>query len=370
MDFEGLKKVLFLPTLARSILYHRVEKFAKYMRMDKESTTAVMYDYNMGENFNSWEANLQNPDFFKELSELAETADIVITQAVHTNQGMAMLCAIKEKFGIPVYAEFDDDPYSLSSQHPYFDNLAPGSQAELWCDDLIQTVDGIFVSTEYLKEQFSKKCGNIHVIPNGIDFQVWDELKDKKRRGETINFGWVGGANHYEDLELIEKPIKYILDKYPSTRFILAIGGEVPPFFARHKQIKSYDFEHWVPIEKYPQFMRNLHIDIGLAPLRDRSFNRAKSNLKWLEYSALKIPMIASPVEPYIGTSGLLAKTEDDWIKHMEDMIKHNSKRRRLGEDSYNMIKQQFDVKDIANDYLKLIKVIINKSNKRSNAHV
>ncbi len=38
---------------------------------------------------------------------------------------------------------------------------------------------------------------------------------------------------------------------------------------------------------------------IGLAPLADTEFNRYKSDLKWLEYTALGLPVVASDLEPY-----------------------------------------------------------------------
>jgi hypothetical protein len=64
--------------------------------------------------------------------------------------------------------------------------------------------------------------------------------------------------------------------------------------------------------------------DIGLAPLLDESFNRAKSELHWLEYAMAGAPTIATLFDgagPYDvirdGKDGLLARTPADWERQL-----------------------------------------------------
>jgi hypothetical protein len=40
-------------------------------------------------------------------------------------------------------------------------------------------------------------------------------------------------------------------------------------------------------------------IDLLLAPLINNAFNRSKSNIKWLEFSALGIPMVGQNMCTY-----------------------------------------------------------------------
>jgi hypothetical protein len=60
--------------------------------------------------------------------------------------------------------------------------------------------------------------------------------------------------------------------------------------------------------------------DIGLAPLRDTPYDRARSELHWLEYSLVGAATVASgfagpgPYDPIRdGVDGLLARTEEEW---------------------------------------------------------
>jgi hypothetical protein len=55
-----------------------------------------------------------------------------------------------------------------------------------------------------------------------------------------------------------------------------------------------------------------------LAPLAAETFNEAKSDLKLLEYAALGLPAVASPVGPYRGaTTSLTVRAErvTDWVE-------------------------------------------------------
>ena len=46
-------------------------------------------------------------------------------------------------------------------------------------------------------------------------------------------------------------------------------------------------------------------LGVGLVPLLDSAFNRAKSWLKGLEYAALGVPFVASPTPEYVKLAGL-----------------------------------------------------------------
>jgi len=76
-----------------------------------------------------------------------------------------------------------------------------------------------------------------------------------------------------------------------------------------------------------PEFAASLvaaRPDIGLAPLQDTPYNRARSELHWLEYALAGAPTIVSGLagpNPYDvvrdGVDGLVASTAADWARHL-----------------------------------------------------
>ena len=68
----------------------------------------------------------------------------------------------------------------------------------------------------------------------------------------------------------------------------------------------------WLDLDSYPTEVARL--GVGIAPLADHAFNRAKSWLKALEYSALGVPFVASDMPEYqrLG-AGMLAGNARQW---------------------------------------------------------
>ena len=62
---------------------------------------------------------------------------------------------------------------------------------------------------------------------------------------------------------------------------------------------------------------------MGVAPLVDDAYNRARSELHWLEYSLAGAATVASALDggPYDpirhGVDGLLAGSPDEWARHL-----------------------------------------------------
>ena len=65
---------------------------------------------------------------------------------------------------------------------------------------------------------------------------------------------------------------------------------------------REFSFAGTKGYEEYPLFLNHLDLDIAIAPIKDTEFNRCKSNIKWLEHSMLKTPMVLSDVYPYSTT--------------------------------------------------------------------
>src|SRR3546814_8283247 len=82
-------------------------------------------------------------------------------------------------------------------------------------------------------------------------------------------------------------------------------------------------FTKWVPTPE--EFFRSIDYAVGVAPLSDTTFNRSKSDIKFLELAALGIPTIASDVAPYRsirhGETGLLVKEDHMWSRWLKASV-------------------------------------------------
>jgi hypothetical protein len=87
--------------------------------------------------------------------------------------------------------------------------------------------------------------------------------------------------------------------------------------------------------------------DIVIAPLRDNPFNRAKSHLKFLEYTVLGVPGVYSRLPPYAGIvrhgeNGLLAGDETEWERCLVELIESPARRQALAAAAQQTVRDQW----------------------------
>jgi len=110
-----------------------------------------------------------------------------------------------------------------------------------------------------------------------------------------------------------------------------------------------------------------MNADIGIAPLKDTSFNRGKSPLKWMEYSAMRVPTVASdtvvyPEEIEDGVTGLLAGSEDDWMEKISYLIENEEARKRIGQEAYDDVYERFNFEKNIHKWIEVYQKVLGEA--------
>ena len=123
--------------------------------------------------------------------------------------------------------------------------------------------------------------------------------------------GWTGSlAVHPRDLAVVGGGFARALDAHPD--WSVRIVGEAIGTGTQLGLPADPPGTGWLHIRQYPEAVARL--GLGLAPLEDTPFNRAKSWLKALEYSALGVPFVASALPEYARLgAGTLATNPRQW---------------------------------------------------------
>ena len=262
------------------------------------------------------------------------------------------LCQMLQGVGYKWVLDMDDNIFEVNRDNPgfaAFDKEGNGD-ARFWVEIAMREADLLVVSTKNLKNVYEKYNDNIFVNKNTVDFRFWDFTNAWGKSDKTV-IGWAGASGHTLDMGLIEGPVKEIKKKWGDKVEFVAFGAEKPDFFDKHVD--------WVNLRDYPKKLASLGFDIGIAPLRDNLYNRGKSNLRWLEYSALKIPTVASDVEPFRDTSAELCVTHDDWVDALDELIKDDKKRKAMGDEAYDIIKKKFSATKTARALAKRLEKLL-----------
>ncbi len=145
----------------------------------------------------------------------------------------------------------------------------------------------------------------------------------------------MGTTTHGDDFALVRPAL---------TRLHTEFGGRIR--FDMIGVTQADDLPSWVNRslpggvagQSYPGFVnwitRMPAWDIGIAPLADTAFNRAKSAIKTLDYAALGLAVLASDMEAYRPLPGgrLVANTDVDWADALGHLIRHPNLRRDMAE--------------------------------------
>jgi len=82
-------------------------------------------------------------------------------------------------------------------------------------------------------------------------------------------------------------------------------------------------------------------------PLLDDEWSKGKGGYKILQYMAMGIPCVASPVgvnKEIIkdGASGFLATTQDEWVEKLSSLIGDRALRLRMGREGREIAREQY----------------------------
>ena len=245
---------------------------------------------------------------------------VIVQRPAHPHNITALKNAVA--MGKRVAIELDDDLWHIDATNPahrFWNRHTLGT-----LEECIRIVEFVTVTTPALASVVRPLNRNVRVLPNMLPGGAWPSGEHTDHSPLVV--GWSGSPTHFRDLGLIRSVIGQVLDTHPQTVMHIAGTSHVP--FAEHERIVSVPGSE---IEHYPSVVGGF--DIGLAPVIDSRFNRAKSDLKALEYAMCGIPVIASAgtYDSLPRDAGFLCKTPADWLRALSRLIERPDLRSRMG---------------------------------------
>jgi hypothetical protein len=309
---------------------------------------------------------------------LADT-DIVMMERPSDRNFYNAAHIIKE-FGVKLWIDFDDNFFALpewNQSKTHYQN--PENQgAIIRC---LKIADVVTVTTQLLKDIYSKYNDNIHVVPNAFNDYNY---KFTKQYSKNKIIMWRGSNTHRGDLytkhrlnnelciKIIEENKDLIedlnngeieIDKF--IKQILIIGEDAKiTGYTRNMWNVSSKYTDWKwhfigndielvtePIENkkvhkeqhivnYFSTIKKLNPAIYVVPLAFNTFNECKSNCGWIEATYAGATTVA-PDMPEFRKPGILNyKTEQEFQEKIELLMNDETLRNNCYHKSYKYIKE------------------------------
>ena len=272
-----------------------------------------------------------------------------------------------------IYA-LDDDFLSLPlTVAPDYFSAEKRQVAEFW----LREADGVLVTTPVLQRRLSAYTSNCVVLPNALDERLLMggsppplETPFGLRR---ITIGYMGTFSHEVDWQIILPAWRKVYEQYGDIVEFQVIGvSERIHVLAQHAGVPVRILQPRAEEVEYPLFMLwftgRVHWDIAVAPLLDTPFTQCKSDIKFLDYSALGAATIASRISVYEasvrhGETGWLAEnTVEAWVSALNTLIVNAELRSALAMQAQRYLLQERTLARRAIDWKSTLDLLIGDS--------
>ena len=309
---------------------------------------------------------LHNEDIHK--FDLTKFDIIIVQRDSLENKNAKCLVKICKTNNIKLIYEIDDDLISIDKNHPNYIEFAEKKETIKY---LVSNSDIVTVSSKNLKDKLHKYNSNIQLIKNSINDMLNLE-NEAITNPNMIKIGYMGTLTHENDVMLVEKAMQNIIKTYEKKgkKVIFETIG-VTNDKLNYATAVNIPFKY----SRYPHFIRWLKRiidwDIAIAPLENNNINKSKSEIKYLEYTSLKIPGIYSNCGAYSeaiinNKNGILIKnnTIEEWQSALITLIENENLRKNIVKQSLRDIKNNYSIDSTVKLWEETIEKLLTSSKK------
>lgn len=287
-------------------------------------------------------ATLILSDYVRRLRRIlaARRYDVVFLHREAAMIGPAWIERLLKWSGVPFIYEFDDAIYVayVSPANKYLSYLKFPQKTATIC----KLASHVIVGNEVLAEYARRRNPNVTIVPTTIDTDKYRPACRYEFGDDVPVIGWSGSYSSVQYLDAVKPAFARLAEKYKFH--IEVIGADWK--FDGGPNVKVHS-RPWRALTEVADLSR-LHI--GLMPLPDEDWARGKCALKALQYMALGIPTVVSPVgvnKDVIrdGDNGLWATTTDEWYAALSRLLDDVALRRRLGTAGIETVEREYSAR-------------------------
>lgn len=215
---------------------------------------------------------------------------------------------------------------------------------------IISYSDLVIAGNQYLANYAKKYNDNVKILPTIINT---DEYKKENKQKDKICIGWSGSVTTIQHFEYAIPFLKEIKKQFNDQVYFKVIGDGT--YINEELEIKGQPWKKASEIKDLSEF------DIGIMPLPDDEWAKGKCGLKGLQYMALEIPTIMSPVgvntEIIQDTeNGFLAKTTKEWTEKISKLIGSKELRSKVSTNGRETVIKKYSTEATKEAFLNYLK--------------
>ena len=253
---------------------------------------------------------------------------------------------VQQEHGFKIVYEVDDVVFrEVIPDYNKFKFAFDTDEIRQNCVDIINMVDEVTVTCDFMRRLYQEKTGKeeITVIPNFVpqswmghyfnEHEIRKQFNKNKKKPRIL---YTGSGAHYDvdnktggkdDLSEVRDFIRKTVDKY---QWIFV--GAFPPTLLDLVQQQKIEFYPWQTLLDYPKFIASLNAQLMVAPLQVNDFNKAKSDIKFIEACVLGIPCLCQNMDTYnTAPEALKFTTVDEFEYKIRSILDYKNRNEYYG---------------------------------------
>jgi glycosyltransferase involved in cell wall biosynthesis len=222
--------------------------------------------------------------------------------------------------------------YDLDDGLPWDDGRLPGLgrwwkrpfPRSLLAARAAAAADCLIAGNEVLAEWGSSFCSDTRIVPTCIEPAEYRRRHDWGLGDHDPVVGWIGSQATEHYLRAIAPALQEMHRRLGCRVVMISGEGEVPADLAGFTTRRRWTPESTLAIADW---------DVGIMPLADGVYERAKCGYKLLQYAASGVPSVGSPVgvnaSLLADMDGFAAHTIDDWVDALTQVVSESPERRQ-----------------------------------------
>jgi glycosyltransferase involved in cell wall biosynthesis len=263
----------------------------------------------------------------RQLAMILQHADVLVINGVCSVDLLPVILQRKQAKRLSVF-EINDDVQEIQPSNPLSAFFAQPDNLRLF-RRLALSADGVQYSVPELERLYGWLNPRGRVFLNQV---VAPPPLRPARARPGVSIGWGGSAGHLEDIAEVAPALIAFVNGQPSVTLCLMCSDKIWSLFdalpsERKRRTPTGS------IDDYYRFVAEL--DIGIAPNRDAGFNRARSDVKFLEYAGWGAVPVVQRLAPYLasvrhGENGFLFDSTSGLISLLERLVSDAAERQRV----------------------------------------
>lgn len=261
---------------------------------------------------------------------------------------------------VPFVFDFDDAIFVSyrSPSNGYLSYLKFASKTRTIC----RLASHVMVGNPYLADYARQVNDNVTVVPTTIDTEKY-RVRSRETTSGPLVIGWTGSYSTVQHLDTLRGALQKLTE---TEQFRLRVIG-TPTYECAPIEVEAMKWRAATELEDLSA------IDIGVMPLPDDNWSKGKCGLKALQFMALGIPTVCSPVGVNTdiiqdNENGFLAGSESEWVEKLRQLLRSAELRRRLGDAGRATVEQKYSAAIQAPRVYEVFKSVLRGANARVDA--